>query len=255
MQSRMAPRGAVAGEARKAITAARRLLNPGSGARRPPAFQAALQVRISQVGVDLAQLGEGLRSIGRKRRLPGLPSGQACAGRTPVVSLLRGRLSRGCGACRQAGSFALPTPRRRSLGCPAAVGRRRLVCGPLADRLFLETLVRLHRMGEGVGFTGIQPSGTTIDPIVVAADRALETGDDHELMALAPAERREELHRRFQAALGKKAFEVDDVPAGREFVASYVSFFKFAEGEEHEHRHPAPGTPARVHQHHDQARH
>lgn len=48
----------------------------------------------------------------------------------------------------------------------------------LVDRLFLETLVRLHRMGEGIGFTGIQPTGTAIDPIVIAADRALEVGDD-----------------------------------------------------------------------------
>lgn len=125
----------------------------------------------------------------------------------------------------------------------------------LADRLFLETLVRLHRMGEGVGFTGIQPSGTHVDPIVIAADRALDTGDDRELIALAPAQRREELHRRFELALGKKAFSVDDVPAARDFVASYVSFFKFAEGEEHEHGHQAHGAAAHAHQHHGQPRH
>ena len=119
----------------------------------------------------------------------------------------------------------------------------------VADRLFLETLVRLHRMGEGVGFTGIQPSGTTVDPIVVAADRALDMGEDRELMALAPAERRDELHRRFIVALGKKAFDVDDVPAARDFVAAYVSFFKFAEGEDHEHGHQAHGTAADAHHH------
>ena len=126
----------------------------------------------------------------------------------------------------------------------------------VADRLFLETLVRLHRMAEGVGFTGIQPGGTAIAPIVVAADRALETADDRELMALAPAQRREELHRRFQVALAKKAFDVDDVPAARDYVASYVSYFKFAEGEEHEHGHHAHGAahahaaqaPAHAHQ-------
>lgn len=119
----------------------------------------------------------------------------------------------------------------------------------VADRLFLETLVRLHRMGEGVGFTGIQPSGSTVDPIVVAADRALDMGEDRELMALAPAERRDELHRRFIVALGKKAFDVDDVPAARDFVAAYVSFFKFAEGEDHEHGHQAHGTAADAHHH------
>ena len=124
----------------------------------------------------------------------------------------------------------------------------------VADRLFLETLVRLHRMGEGVGFTGIQPSGAAVDPIVVAADRALETGDDREVVALAPAARRGELHRRFQVALAKKGFAVDDVPAARDFVAAYVRFFKFAEGEDHEHGHPPPAAGEHA-QHHAHAHH
>jgi hypothetical protein len=119
----------------------------------------------------------------------------------------------------------------------------------VADRLFVETLVRLHRMGEGMGFTGIQPSGTKVDPIVVAADRALEIGDDRELLDLSPEGRRDELHRRFQVALGKKAFDVDNVPAARDFVAAYVSFFKFAEGEDDAHGHQAHGTAAHSHQH------
>jgi hypothetical protein len=133
----------------------------------------------------------------------------------------------------------------RKLGAQAA---------EVADRLFLETLVRLHRMGEGVGFTGIQPGGTKVDPIVVAADRALDTGDDREVVALAPAGRRDELHRRFQMALGKKAFDVDDVAAAGEFVAAYVSFFKFAEGEDHVHGHAAHGA-AHAHGHHEQPHH
>ena len=117
----------------------------------------------------------------------------------------------------------------------------------LADRLFLDTLVRLHRMGEGVGFTGIQPTGTEIDPIVVAADRALAIGDDKALRALAPAGRRDELHRRFEVALGKKDYKVDDVAAAREFVAAYVDFFKYAEGEEHAHEHHAGSAGHHAH--------
>lgn len=121
----------------------------------------------------------------------------------------------------------------------------------VADRLFLETLVRIHRMGEGVGFTGIQPSGAHVDPIVVAADRALETGDDSEVRALAPAERRDELHRRFHVALGKKGFAIDDVPGARDYVAAYVDFFKYAEGEDHAHHHAHGGA----HAHHGEHRH
>lgn len=116
--------------------------------------------------------------------------------------------------------------RVRSLGAEAA---------ELADRLFLETLVRIHRMGEGVGFTGIQPVGTEIDPVVKAADEAIAVGSDVDLLPMVPQERRAELAERFRAALAVKDFDVDDVAAARRYVAAYVDFFKYAEGEDHAH--------------------
>ena len=114
----------------------------------------------------------------------------------------------------------------RTLGAEAA---------ELADRLFLETLVRVHRMGEGVGFTGIQPAGTQIDPVVEAADEAIAVGSDADLLPMVPQDRRAELDTRLQAALAIKDFNVDDVAAGRRYIAAYVSFFKYAEGEDHAH--------------------
>ena len=105
----------------------------------------------------------------------------------------------------------------------------------LADQLFLETLVRLHRLAEGVGFIGIQPSGTAIDPVVAAADVALASGSTADLLPLVPEERRVELDRRFRAALALGEFDVDHVDAGRRYLAAYVDFFKYAEGEDHEH--------------------
>ena len=114
----------------------------------------------------------------------------------------------------------------RTLGTEAA---------ELADRLFLETMVRIHRMGEGVGFTGIQPVGTQIDRVVKAADVAIVLSSDADLLPMVPEERRAELDKRFQAALAIKNFDVDDVAAGRRYLAAYVSFFKYAEGEDHEH--------------------
>ncbi len=122
--------------------------------------------------------------------------------------------------------------RVRTLGAEAA---------ELADRLFLETLVRIHRMGEGVGFTGIQPAGTEIDPVVKAADEAIAVGSDADLLPMVPQERRAELHERFQAALALKGFDGDDVAAARRYVAAYVGFFKYAEGEDHAHEHAHAG--------------
>ena len=116
----------------------------------------------------------------------------------------------------------------------------------LADRLFLETLVRLHRLAEGVGFTGILPTGTAIDPVVAAADAALALGSDAGLLPMVPEERRAELDRRFLSAVALAEYDVDDVDAGREYLAAYVDFFKYAEGEEHEHH----GRGHQSHEHH-----
>src|SRR5660397_143376 len=114
----------------------------------------------------------------------------------------------------------------RTLGADAA---------ELADRLFLETLVRIHRMGEGVGFTGIQPIGGPVDPVVTAADEAIAQGSDAQLLQMVPDDRRAGLDGRFHAALAVKDFDVDDVVAGRRYLAAYVDFFKYAEGEDHAH--------------------
>lgn len=110
-----------------------------------------------------------------------------------------------------------------------------------AERAFLETLVRVHRAGEGEGFDGIQPTGTELPPRVVAADRALDEGTMEPLRGLVPNDRWPELQRRFAEALAKRAFEVDDLPAAREYIEAYVQFFTYAEGEEH--------APSGGHQH------
>lgn len=102
----------------------------------------------------------------------------------------------------------------------------------LADRAFLETLVRVHRAGEGEGFDGIKPTGTDLPAQVVAADRALAQGTISPLRGLIPEDRWPELQRRFDAALAKQVFDVDDLPAAREYVEAYVQFFKYAEGED-----------------------
>jgi hypothetical protein len=43
----------------------------------------------------------------------------------------------------------------------------------LADQYFFETLVRVHRTGEGMSYTGIKPSGTPINEKIIAADNPM----------------------------------------------------------------------------------
>ena len=40
----------------------------------------------------------------------------------------------------------------------------------LADMYFFETLVRIHRAGEGEPYTGLKPAGRALDPAIPAAD-------------------------------------------------------------------------------------
>lgn len=107
----------------------------------------------------------------------------------------------------------------------------------LADKYFFETVVRLHRSGEGVPFTGVKPSGTPIDEKVLAADKSIEKGNLSPLKDLVPKEMLPELQERFNKAMSLKNFDVNNVSAGREYIEAYVQFFKFAEGEEAEHAH------------------
>lgn len=111
------------------------------------------------------------------------------------------------------------------------------VAQELADRTFLETLVRVHRAGEGEGFDGIKPSGTALPPQVVAADAALAQGTMDPLVGVVDEDRSAELEERFHRAVALQDYDVDDLVAARAYVEAYVSYVKWAEGEDHDHEH------------------
>ena len=99
----------------------------------------------------------------------------------------------------------------------------------LADRYFFETLVRLHRAGEGEPYTGLQPAGRDLGPVIPVADKALENGSVESLLKLFPNDARAEIQERFREAVAKKNFDKDDVDAGREYVKAYVTFIHHVE--------------------------
>ena len=117
----------------------------------------------------------------------------------------------------------------------------------VADRLFFETTVRLHRKGEGEPYTGLKPAGSNVGPVIPEADRALASGSLARLEEMLLHEIRDGLRERFQHARSAKAFDAADVKAGREFVAAYVSLTHFVEqvhaaasGEAHARSSPSP---------------
>lgn len=100
----------------------------------------------------------------------------------------------------------------------------------LADQFFFETLVRLHRAGEGAPYTGLKPAGLDLGPAIPAGDKALETGDLKPVWKLLSETAHTRLHGAFEAAMKAKNFKPGDVEAGRRAVAAYVTYIHFVEG-------------------------
>lgn len=99
----------------------------------------------------------------------------------------------------------------------------------IVEKHFLETLVRVHREGEGAPFTGLKPAGTT-SKIVVWSDEALAQGDVNELADKIAAHLVNEIQSKFERAVKtgkKKDLSVED---GRAFVEAYVDYTHYVEG-------------------------
>lgn len=99
----------------------------------------------------------------------------------------------------------------------------------LADRAFFETLVRVHRAGEGAPYEGLKPAGRDLGPAIPAADRALASGNVAELELLLTQALRDGLKARYEKLRAARAFNPDDLAAGRVYVAAYVDFIHYAE--------------------------
>lgn len=116
----------------------------------------------------------------------------------------------------------------------------------LADRYFFETLVRLHRAGEGEGFTGLKPAGST-DPAIAATDRALDDGNIEQLADTYAAAVRDAITHRFSEAHEKRRGAGQSVAQGREYVEAYVQLTHFVVSVDHlvahgaSHKHPESG--------------
>lgn len=133
-----------------------------------------------------------------------------------------------------------------------------------AERHFFETLVRIHRAGEGAPFTGLKPD-ESIEPIVAAADNSLETGNPEELIKQVTDEVAAGIRKRFDRTVETKKHINESVAAGREYVAAYVEFTHYVEGlyqkasgerghhpgeiKKHKHGETKPESPAPSHKH------
>ncbi len=205
-----------------------------------PLGSAALVVALYAIGTLLARY-LGLADVGAGT-LPGaLDMGSAgvalawgighCDGLDgPVVTLARKAL--------EAGNVnpVLPWVRaedegeiRRAFGHALAVRKLGPDARELADTHFFETLVRIHRAGEGAAFTGLKPAGRDLGPAIPAADQALEGGSIDAVVKLLADAVRAGVHQRYHAAVSRRKFDANDVGAGRAYVEAYVPYIHYVE--------------------------
>lgn len=119
---------------------------------------------------------------------------------------------------------------RRTFTEAVAVRKLNVQAREMADRYFFETLVRVHRAGEGASYTGLKPAGRDLGPAIPLADEAVATGSERDLASFAMMEVQRGIHEKFADLQHKRNFRPDDLAAGREYVASYVTFVHYVEG-------------------------
>jgi hypothetical protein len=98
----------------------------------------------------------------------------------------------------------------------------------IADTYFFETLVRIHRAGEGAPYTGLKAAGT-VEPSVAAADKALESGSVDGLVTMINDAAAKGIRKRFESTKEAKKHADHGVEYGRKFAAAYVEFTHYAE--------------------------
>lgn len=99
----------------------------------------------------------------------------------------------------------------------------------LADTWFLETLVRVHRAGEGASYEGLKPAGA-VEPGIGAADHSLASDDVDALVDAVTAEVADGLRARFARVAAAREHKDHNIAAGRAWVAAYVEFIHYVEG-------------------------
>jgi len=99
----------------------------------------------------------------------------------------------------------------------------------LADGYFAETVVRVHRAGEGAPYTGLKPAGRDLGPAIPAADKALAGGSVEPVAHLLTDAVNAGMREHFRDVIEKSGYDRKDVEAGRRYVAAYVDYVHYVE--------------------------
>jgi hypothetical protein len=94
--------------------------------------------------------------------------------------------------------------------------------GELADRWFFETVVRLHRAGEGAPYTGLKAAGQGEGPVIPVAERAIRTGSADELIHTLTEVVADQTKTRLDRVMALNQQQHGSVAAAREYVEAML---------------------------------
>ena len=92
----------------------------------------------------------------------------------------------------------------------------------VAELYFYDTVVRVHRAGEGAPYTGLKPAGLPVGPVIPVAERAIETGDPTELIRLLTDKVGLEVGHRFSQVMESRRHSEESVDARRRYVEAML---------------------------------
>lgn len=93
----------------------------------------------------------------------------------------------------------------------------------LLEKHFFETLVRLHREGEGAPYTGLKPAGST-SKIIQMTDAALHEEEPEPLISALKSHLEKVVREKYEKVERLKNDKDASPAAGRKFVTAYVDY-------------------------------
>ena len=112
--------------------------------------------------------------------------------------------------------------------CPHASRTKGAEAKELADKYFLETLVRLHREGEGAPYTGLKDE--PVKRIVAISDQAVADGSADEMVKRISGHLATAIGEKFAKVVEARKHKDKSVEAGRAYVEAYVDYTHYVEG-------------------------
>ena len=94
----------------------------------------------------------------------------------------------------------------------------------MADLAFFETVVRIHRAGEGAPYTGLKPAGLSVGPVIPLAERSIEEHSVEILAEFLTADLRNELSSRLEVVEQLAARRGQSLPDERRYTEAMLGF-------------------------------